>query len=333
MLRQIPAHLIAGVQSGELKVFGSVIRSELTNRIVGHLQETSGLSKMVGLAMAPVNPIGAAASAVELIGQGVTYSQNRAILNAVKTIEQLQIASLAVGVVGIGVSIAGTALVLERIKRVEAKVEKVMSELQNISSKLDALRLDRIAEDFTRLRTASAQLDEGWTLANPQPEWRSVARETHALADAFARRASDALADQMRDPFSAEPFIEGFVLASTIRSTARLAAGDEEAARDGAKAAAETAAALGQTFQLGRMVSRQMKDRPDAGTMEWTIAVDEIAKELRPSIESIREREWALASSVSTIDELMKQGIGGYAWLAEAREEQEHPLLFLPTQS
>ena len=109
VLREIPAKFLAGVESGELKVFGSVIRSQLTNRFVGHLQETSGLSKMVGLAMAPVNPIGAAVSAVELIGQGVVYSQNRAILNAVKTIEQLQIASLAVGVVGIGVSIAGTA--------------------------------------------------------------------------------------------------------------------------------------------------------------------------------------------------------------------------------
>lgn len=81
------------------------------------------------------------------------------------------------------------------------------------------------------------------------------------------------------------------------------------------------------------MVLRRMRDRTDAGAMEWTSAVDEIAKELRPSIESVREREWALASSVSTIDELMSQGIGGYAWLAQAREEQEYPLLFLPAQS
>ena len=119
VLREVPARFVEGVGTGEYKVFGSIIRSRLTNRIVGHLQETSGLSKMASLAMAPANPLGAAASAAELIGQCVLYSQNRAILNAVKTIEQLQIASLAVGVVGIGVSIAGTALILERIKRVE----------------------------------------------------------------------------------------------------------------------------------------------------------------------------------------------------------------------
>ena len=53
LLREIPKVLIQGVQTGELAVHGSVIRSLATGKIVAHLQETSSLASLAGKLLMP----------------------------------------------------------------------------------------------------------------------------------------------------------------------------------------------------------------------------------------------------------------------------------------
>jgi hypothetical protein len=37
LLREVPEHILAGVRLGDFKVYGSIIRSLRSGRIVGHL--------------------------------------------------------------------------------------------------------------------------------------------------------------------------------------------------------------------------------------------------------------------------------------------------------
>ena len=107
---------------------------------------------------------------------------------------------------------------------------------------VDSLRRERIAEDFTRLRTLADLLDECWLLAGAAAEWRAIARDAHFLADSFERRTRELFETLRSDRLAGEPFTEGFARASSLRITARLAAGDDEAAR---KASEASAAATG----------------------------------------------------------------------------------------
>lgn len=332
LLRQIPAHLVEGVSSGKFQVYGSIIRSVADGRIVAHLQETHGLARMAGhLITAPgLAPAHVGGLALDGLGHAVTYVQNEQIKAAVATLNSLQVANLALGAVQIGVSVAGLAILAAKMSRIEKKVEGMSGTIEAIARGVESLRMASIRDDFTRLRTAVEQLEEGWTLADPVVQWSAVARESHKLANAFESRASELLSSPETDALAAEPFIEAFGLASATRVCARLAAGEDLAARDAAERSAVTLVRLGDEVKLGHLALQRLHSRDVmAGTPAWSEGLDEVIDELRPQIAVIRQREYAAVSTALTLKELESQHIPGRGWLEAARMETEAQLLCL----
>jgi hypothetical protein len=336
LLRQVPAHLLAGVQAGDLQVYGSVIRSLTSGRIVGHLQETSGLAKLGATALASHAslPLTGAGLAVDLVGHGVSYVQNEQIKAAVSVVQNLQIANLALGAIGIGVSVAGFAILSAKISRVEANMDAMAGRLDEIARGVESLRRDRIADDFTRLRTAAEQMDEGWSLSDPAPQWRQVATEAHSLANIFERRARELTTDPA-DVAAAEPFLDALGLAAGLRVSARLASGDDAAGRAAASEGTKALVSVGEHISLGASALREM--RPHAalgGSRDWDQALAGRVDTLRPLVERARQREAAAASTSLTLAELQRQDINGRAWLEAARSEEAEPVLcLLPSAS
>jgi hypothetical protein len=321
LLRQVPAELIAGVQSGELQVLGSIVRSVSSGRIVGHLQETSLLSKVAAQA-----PLGLSS----VIGDAVTVVQNEQIKSAVAVVQSLQMTNLMLSGASIGVSVGGAALILHKLKALESKVEALESQLAQIAKDVQALRRDRIAEDFARLSTLIEQLEESWSLTNPEAEWRDIARDAHFLADNFGRRARELQVDGS-DPLLPLAFIDAFAMASATRVTARLASDDKTAAFEAAQSSAEALVELGSEIQLAPLVLRHTVPlQAELGTPAWTAQLDGEEKVLRPLVAQVRQREEAAAASALTIVCLQERGISGREWLERARAEIESPLLFLP---
>jgi hypothetical protein len=328
LLREVPAQLLSGVGTGEYKVYGSIIRSVANGRIVGHLQETSGLTRLAGKALTEGIP--GFGTAVDLAGHTVSYVQNEQIKAAVNVVQNLQIANLAVSAAGIGVSVAGFAVLAAKIGRVEAKVEALGDRLDAIARGVAFLRRDRIAEDFTRLRTAAQMLDEAWLLSDPLAQWRHVAEEAIFLSNQFERRALELLGDNP-DPIAAEPFLEALAFASSARVQARLASGEDAVARKAAEEGALTLMRAGDRLGLAQAaVAGTLQTAVPVGTQDWSDALDARAKALRDSVAGTRAREAAAVGSALTLEELERQGISGRAWLEEARAEAEAPLLFLP---
>lgn len=339
LLRQVPAHLLAGVQAGDLKVYGSIIRSLTSGHIVGHLQETSGLARLGATAIAASAslPLQGASFAADLVGHSVSFVQNEQIKAAINVVQDLQIANLALGAVGIGVSVAGFAILSAKINRVEASMDAMAGRLAEIARSVDSLRRDRIADDFTRLRTVAEQMDEGWSLTDPTPQWRQVASEAHSLVNMFERRVSELTADlaDLADLAAAEPFLEALALAASLRVAARLASGDDAAGRAAANEGARALVGVGERASLGGSVLRQMRlGTALGGTKAWDQALAGRVDTLRPLVERTRQREAAAASTSLTLAELQRQGISGRVWLEAARSEEAEPVLcLLPSAS
>ena len=240
-----------------------------------------------------------------------------------------QVANLALGAIGIGVSVAGLAVLSAKISRIESRMDDISIDLDRLAKGVESLRQDRIAEDFTRLRTTGEMMDEAWRLSDPGPQWRLVATEAHAIANTFERRACELL-DQGQELATVDPFLEGLALAASTRVAARLAAGDDVVGSRAAEEGARALIKLGQRLQLSGATLREMRDGPvQPASPEWGRALDGTADRLKPAFAALRDREAAAASTVLTVRELGRQGIRGRAWLAAAREEEESPLLCL----
>lgn len=260
--------------------------------------------------------------------EAVTVVQNQQIKAAVAVVQSLQLANLALSGIGIGISVAGTAILAKRIARIEDRVSAVLPGLAAISRQLEAVRIDTINQDFTRLRTITDQVDEAWLPSASQGEWVAIARDSHFLADSFENRAREL--DKVDDPIVAEPFIDAFALASAIRVTSRLAAGQDDMARQAAASRAETLVRLGQRFQFGSLALRSAS-RETAGTQAWRATLDQAADDAQEVVGRFRNREIAAAATVETLQELALRGLSGREWLRESRSEDQAPLLFLGT--
>jgi hypothetical protein len=318
LLRQIPDAARMGLATGDLKVFGSVIRSVADGRIRYHLQETSGLASLLKAGVPALDP-------VSLLMQGVTVAQNEQIKSALSVVQSLQFGSLVLGAANLGVSVAGTALVLSRIKVLEQKIDALAPQLEIIARGVEALRQDRIAEDFTRLRTLGDQLDECWLLDDAAREWSAIARDAHLLSDSFTRRALEA------GPVAGDPFATAFAIASSVRVTARLAAGEDEAARRAASQRAETMIDLGRGLQLAPLTLEAMRGKAEiGGSRQWQEKYEATAANLQPLVGAARERELSAATSLTTLEALAERDIRGRQWLEAARQEVDVPLLILP---
>lgn len=327
--RGIPSHLLTRVKSGELRVYGSAIRVVANGQIAGFLQETGGLGRLAEQVISKT-PVGAA---VNLVGHAVTIGQNEQIKAALATMQTLQIANLALGAAGIGISIAGFAVLSHKIGRVEQQVSAMGEQLDRIAKTVDALRQEPIRQDFTRLKTVAEQLNEGWDLPNPESQWDAVARDAHALVDSFDRRASELLDAGDIDPVALDPFAEALALAIATRVSARLARGEDVAARRAAVDGTKRLTGLGSRLRLGELALARIGAEVATGTPAWAEALKRGTDELRPVLAVFREREIAVDSTAAMLAELEQRDIGGRAWLEAARAETDAPLLCLPTQA
>lgn len=318
VLREVPAELLAGVASGQYRVAGSIIQSVSSGRVVGHLQETSAISALLNF-----SPL----SLPQMAMDTVSVVQNEQIKAAISVVQSLQIANLAASDMGIGVSVAGAAILAKRIARVEEKVDAILPNLDAIVRRLEAMRVERIAEDFTRLRTLVDQVEEAWLPSATQREWIAIARDAHFLADSFERRARELSAAS--DVLNTEPLVEAFALASGLRVTARMASCQDDMAREAASSRALTLVQLGKAIQLAPLALAHAP-METAGTPEYLDLLEQKADGLRSTVARVREREIAAAATSETLHELARQGVSGREWLDTAKSEEHNPLMFLP---
>lgn len=333
-LREVPRALAAGVASGEYSVYGSIIRSGTTGRIVGHLQETSGLTHLVN-AVGPT-PLGAAAQFATGV---VQIAQNEQIKTGISHLElgldalhQLGVAQLALGATGIGVSVAGFAVISRKIDGVKAAVDGLAGKIEFVGGKIEALRADAIASELDDVRGLARLMDEGWRHGGElgTRRWHKVAEEAPRLSARFERRAGALLSEGVAALPTAEPMLDALALVGSLRVAGLAALGEISAAQS---AAAEQASAIeALTGRIGAAdIARSSLSAwgVQPGIDHWPEASERARADASLTARRLRDREAAAVTRAAAMPLLERKAIHPRDWLAAAREEGEVPLLLM----
>ena len=164
---EIPAQFLAAQVTGAVKPYGAILKDAATGRIVGHMQETGALQKVVqtGFSFDPTGATG-------LIG----VAQNAAIsgkLNAMQammgTMQVLQVATLASSVIGVGVTAASTAMILNRLDQVDKALVGIEASIADLPSKWREMGL---RAKIVTVRTSLERLQE----AEVRPDAEAVVK-------------------------------------------------------------------------------------------------------------------------------------------------------------
>lgn len=330
LLRKVPEALAAGVSTGEYQVYGSVIRSLTSGRIIGHLQETNALTRIVGNALAiPLQP---ANIAIDIVGHTASFVQNEQIKTAISTLGKLQIGSVALGAASVGISIAGFAMLSRQLDKLSEKLGGVMEGIQRLERSMDVLREDRIRADFTDLRTIAERYEDGWLLSDPVTQWTAVESEAHKIANHFRDRMEGLLSGPATPLPEFEPFLEAWRLASDLRVSARLASNESVAAQSAALESRRFLDKIEDELALGSIA---LKDAGAtlAGSDDWGSRLDQAIAEHQGFFDRLSARSIAAGTRVLTLAELETQGIAGRDWLSAARACDTEPLLYLEARA
>lgn len=332
LLREVPEALIAGVRSGQYQVYGSIVRSVSSGRVVGHLQEAGGLRTLVSLI--GNSQIGMALQGAQIVQNEQIKSGLRSVETgigqlhaAMTTLQHLGVANLALGGAGIGVSMAGFAIMSRKIDGVRLAVEATTERIDAIGYKIE--KQPRLAA-LEKLRGLAASIDESWALSDAAAErrWLDDGRLGVELIKTFEDQADQMLARGPAGLSMAAPMLDAISMTSALRFTALAAAGETKAALDVAKRDAQLIEKLTGGIGLidlarGRLIERGLSTRsPDIREV-----FEDVIEEVRSDEELIRSREAAANTRAAPLEMLEATGIRPRDWLAAAYEEKEAPLL------
>lgn len=339
LLYQIPAELVKRFATGEVQLYGAVLKEAATGFIVGHVQQTGlmepAIRSILGIATGgPANFIATAITGAvgvyqnHRIGEQLTQVQSSLAL-----VQNLQIAGLLVSGMGIGVSVVGFAVMNARLKSIGKSLDALDARVQTITRDR---RDDELAAILQRIEVHLDTVDgletrrEGFGAADRASEQLRV--EAGALYGVLDREVAHAAPQS-----DSIPDIDRILgVTATIRivheaSTRALFLIDEvdEAGRQAA-------------LQGKRLMERTATLSPDAlarvkvpGTEPPEAAIKarrEALPRARIVAQDLRQSALMIASQQELARTLVRRGISGRALLAEVSQAKEAPLMLLPVE-
>jgi len=335
LLYEIPEKFLSGIASGNLKLYGAILKNTVTGQILAHVQPTSVLDKLLASTLQGVsttisqgfNPLG--------ILTTIQNEQIKSRLTAMNTtlgvMQNLQVGTLAVSGLGLGVSVAGFALMLKRLKAIEAHLHELGGRIERVTSDRRSDDLETIFADIaTDLETIDTLYARRSAQQVAEAAQVSLFRSASRLRPHFKRVAAK------DEDLTHEDLDLLWSLASAIRLCsdagfkALLHIDELAVAADIARKEAERFAELSDPLapdRLARLCSKSA-DGFNQMTELRTVALGKA----RILTNGLRDSAIQTASHMSLANTLIERGISGQKYLEEAEQEQGRPLLMLPAQ-
>jgi hypothetical protein len=330
LLYSIPAGLAAQVASGQVQLFGAILKDSVSGQIVGHVQQTGLLTQMLsGAAGIPVfQPLHLAAN---LVGDGMIMSKLSEMSETLNLLQVLQIGSLAVSGVGLGVSVAGFAMVMKRLNAIE-------EHLTRLDQRIEAVTAERRSDDLRRLfGDITTALDDVETL--------SLRRRRTATAEASQRQLA-ICAGQLEVHFrgQADRFSKGRVNEADLDALWSVAAAIRLCHEAGSRAlfqinelstASSLASRQAQRFlELSRPLSPDGLTRRIAAECKTANEFASVRRAANPAattlVRGLRESVAAIISQSALAADLSARNISGADYLASVEQMTDVPLVYLP---
>lgn len=334
LLYDIPSKLVDLVNSRSAEVVGAVIKDAATGRILGHVQPTNSLDKLLGSVFQGIgstisqgfNPLGI----LTAIQNEQIKSQLRNVNSALGLLQNLQVGTLAVSGLGLGVSVAGFTVMLQRLKAIE-------SHLRELGNRIDQVTVDRRNDDletiFADIAADLETIDTLYARRNAQQVAEaaqvSLARSASRLRPHFARAAKKQEDLTLEDLDLLWSLAAAIRLCSDASFKALLHIDELAVAADIARKQAARFAELSDPLAPDRLARLCARSADDFAQMtEVRVRALGSAKILTGGL---RDSAIQAASNMSLATLLSERGISGKQYLEEAEQEQERPLLILPT--
>jgi hypothetical protein len=134
---------------------GAIIKERATGKIVGHIQQLGGWDLLRHLPIPGGNPLGLATEAIQM-------AQLQKIQQTLHTVQTLATVGAVASVASLGVSIAGFAMVLNKLKRMEGKLDQVLSEIARVRDLVEKLNVKVDALTMAKLKTQLEEVSLAW---------------------------------------------------------------------------------------------------------------------------------------------------------------------------
>ena len=311
---QIPQHFIAAWQSGALEQVGALLKDVDTGKIVGHLQETGvfqhGASALIG------GPIGMTAS---VASQAIGHYQNHmmghqltAIQDSLGAMQSLQMLTAVSSVVGIGVTVASTAIILSKMKSIEGTLSGIEQKIDRLPSQWRDLNL---AKTLGRIETQLERLQEVPLRKDAGPVLQKVEEELHSGFNDLHSGVRQVVAEAEIDADLLQTLLAALALAGSAQFKALFELDDTKAALQ--RAQTQSAKMQSLAFEMPKdLMARRISGEPER------------AAQVSASAGQIR---MIMASRPSFTENLIARDVSGFQYLRALDEEQESPLLVLPS--
>lgn len=315
--------------SGEVRLFGAILKEAATGRILGHVQQTSVLGKILGSVFnvggtVPGTPVTSLLSGVSILQNEQIKSRLGAMQHSLGLLQNMQIGALTLSGIGLGVSVVGFAVMNQRL-------DGISRQIATLDGKFDQVTADRRSDDLEQvMREIGSDIDT--------VEGLGTLRERRGAAE----RASESLrrnAARLGGHFEREAE-RGRPDISRLRSIGHAIRLCHEAGNralfllDEVENAAHHATVQAERFMKG--VGGLVPDRLAQSAARDTATVEERRDARRAAlpdasaaVADLRSHVAMIASQADLARSLLARGVSGPAYLEALEAEVEAPLVML----
>ena len=313
---QVPAEFLAKLAVGSVERHGALLKDAASGRIVAHLQETGAfrgaVERGLGLAMDTASaPLSGGTGIVSVIQNEQMRRKLVGIENMLGNVQALQIGSLAVGVAGIGVTVATSVMLMRKMEGLKVAMAEIGDKVDAVAAAVHEINLERT---FSKAATALQRLDEAEDRRNPEGAVAEAEKDLHSSFDEFGHAATRAAGWQDFDPDLYETLLKSLSLTAAAQAKALLTLGEPKVLARRATYQSKKMADLSMALPRDRLAGLTGDDGRAAH-------LSDLGRELRASC----------ASTVALTETLHLKSVDSRAYLAEAREREDEPLLVLET--
>ena len=308
----VPAKFQAAVEAGQVARYGAILKNETTGRIVGHLQETGALRKLVhaGLSVGG-GPLNTATGIYGIVQNEQIKSRLDAMQAMMGSLQSLNIASLALSAVGIGVTVASTMMTLQSLRALKTDLLRIEETIERIPA---ALNINSLIDVLVAIETQLERIDEAGSRRQARPVLEKAEEALHAGFNTIVVRLQRLQDQGGLDAAWVAILFRGLALCGDAQCQALLRLDDA------ATLASRSRNQIGKLEQLALALPRDV--------LEINLGIAPATAE-RLALDAAETR-MRFASTLMLAEQLQVQAIPGPKYLARASSEQEQPLLVLP---
>lgn len=307
---EVPAQFLAGLGSGDLVRYGTILKDVGTGQIVGHVQETGLLQQVIQTGLS-IDPTGATG----LIGvaQNMAISSKLSAMQSMMgTLQTLQIATLASGVVGIGVTAATAAMIMSRLKQIDKTLVGVAENVEALPSKWRELELQK---KLSNVATAVDRMQEAEVRPDSEMVLKAVDEKLNYTLDELHKGICNIVVEAKVDANLLRSLLAGLALCGGAQIKCLIWLDMKEAAERRAQNQVEKLQQLALLMPRDVMHARLIQGEDEA------LLLSHECSEMRLRV----------ASQPDLARALMAQNIHGREFIERIQEEEEAPLLLLPS--